>query len=221
MTPPALFSPRRLLVLLACLGVLALAACEKKAPPPAARVQGSLAVAGFTQPGTTAELLAGTLPETPGPVVSQETLRALDADLASMLAAQTAQTVIDANQSRACQELAGSKDAGGRRSAFKYWLDVGGCLKADFLLVPQLIDWRERVGGEWGVEAPASVILELYLVDVAKQQLIGRYRFNETQMPLTSNILGVGKFFDRGGRFVTARDLADEGLRQGLKELGL
>lgn len=218
MTPPALTSPRRLLVLLACLGVLALAACERKAPPPAARVQGSLAVAGFTQPGTTAELLAGTLPETPGPAVSQETLRALDADLASMLAAQT---VIDANQSRACQELAGAKGAGGRRSAFKYWLDVGGCLKADFLVVPQLIDWRERVGGEWGVEAPASVVLELYLVDVTRQQLIGRYRFNETQAPLSSNILGVGKFFDRGGRFVTARELADEGLRQGLKELGL
>lgn len=113
MKPSALSCSRRLLGLLACLLVLALAACDKKPPPPAARLQGSLAVAGFTQPRVTAELMAGSLPETLSPPAGQDVLRALDGDLNSMLTAQPGYSIVDASQARALRNMRSQGEASG------------------------------------------------------------------------------------------------------------
>ena len=84
-----------------------------------------------------------------------------------------------------------------------------------------VIDWRERVGSEIGSTNPASVDFVLYLIDVRTGGLVKQFHFDETQQTLASNILDAKKFVDRNGRWLSAMELAQEGLQKGLAELGL
>jgi hypothetical protein len=58
-------------------------------------------------------------------------------------------------------------------------------------------------------------------MDVQGQSLVSRYHFEETQQTLADNLLEFSKFVERKGKWITAEDLAREGLYQGIKELGL
>ena len=89
------------------------------------------------------------------------------------------------------------------------------------ILVPQVTEWRELEGSGMGAETPASVTMDFYLIDVKRQQLVGRYHFEETQQNLTDNLLNINKFVNRGGKWVDALTLASEGMRQAVEELGL
>ncbi len=201
--------------------VLALPACaQRKSPRAAAKLSGALAVAAFTQPRYDWELLAGYIPDNT-PLVDQKVLGDLDARLDSLLAANKKLSATPARLTRQCQEIAVFEQKGSRTSALKYWLEVGKCMGVDALLVPQLIFWAERDGSEMSVRTPAGVILELYLVDVKEQNLAGRFHFDETQISLSENLLEAGKFMKRGGKWITAGELAGEGIDKGLVELGL
>jgi hypothetical protein len=106
-------------------------------------------------------------------------------------------------------------------TGLQYWTRVGRCVPTDYLLVPQLLKWQDRVGGEWGVKQPAWVVLDLYLINVAKAEVAGRYHFDREQESLSENLLSIGSFLKRGGKWIEASELAEEGLTQGLQELGL
>jgi len=43
--------------------------------------------------------------------------------------------------------------------------------------------------------------------------------FDENQQALTENLLGIGKFFKRGGKWITAEALSKEGVEKGLDAL--
>jgi hypothetical protein len=43
--------------------------------------------------------------------------------------------------------------------------------------------------------------------------------FDESQQALSQNVLGIGKFFKRGGKWVTSEDLSNEGIEAGLNYL--
>lgn len=209
------------------LPVLALAAClllpacaNRKAPRPAAKLTGTLAVAAFTQPRHDWELLAGYIPDN-AQAVAPKLLADLDARLDAALAANRQLSPVPARLTRQCQEIAVFEQKGSRTSALKYWLEVGRCMGVDSLLAPQLIYLAERDGGEMSVRAPAAVILELYLVDVQGQALAGRFHFDETQLSLTENLMDADKFVRRGGKWISAVELAGEGIEKGLAELGL
>jgi hypothetical protein len=107
-----------------------------------------------------------------------------------------------------------------RISALEYWKKVGTCMAVDYLLVPFAFTWEERQGGEWGVEQPASVTFDLYLIRV-DDGTVKRFHFEERQQALTENILDADKFFRRSGKWVSARELARDGIRQALEDLGL
>ncbi|MEW5774366.1 MAG: hypothetical protein AB1916_12670 [Thermodesulfobacteriota bacterium] len=206
------------LALAAC---LLLPACSgRKAPRAAAKVSGTLAVAAFTQPRYDWELLAGYIPDN-AQLVEPQVLRDLDARLDAFLDANKQLSAIPARLTRQCQEIAVYEQKGSRSSALKYWLEVGRCMGADSLLVPQLVYWAERDGSEMSVRSAAAVILDLYLVDVKGQALAGRFHFDETQLSLTENLLDAGKFMKRGGKWITAGQLAGEGIEKGLTEIGL
>ena len=51
--------------------------------------------------------------------------------------------------------------------------------------------------------------------------LIKQFHFDETQQSLATNILDARKFVSRNGRWLSAMELAQEGLTKGLAELGL
>lgn len=211
---------RTILKVLAVLCVLALASMAGCAPKPIApqpRPLGNIAVAAFTAPKYNWELLAGYLPEE-GRGVKPEILTRLDSALDQTLRSHGVKVASSPAATRQCQEIVVFERAGkSRESAWAYWLNVGKCLPADFILVPQVLYWKELEGGG----NPASVVMDLFLLDVKAERVVNRYHFDETQKALTDNLLDMGKFMRRKGEWVGADALAQEGIEAGLREMGL
>lgn len=72
--------------------------------------------------------------------------------------------------------------------------------------------FEERRGGNFAVERPAGVGFHLHLLD--RKRVIKVFQFDETQQPLSDNILKFGLFLRRGAKWVTARELAEEGIEK-------
>ncbi len=204
-----------------CLILLMVAGCGTKSRTAAVpRPEGKLAVAGFTNPIYNWQILAGYLDEE-GKPVPDGTLEALDAVLVDTLQRHQVFDYITPLAVRQCEEVVVFEESGlPKVSAWKYWLGVAKCIQADLLLVPQVTNWRERIGSTAGVESPASVALDFYLIDVKNERLT-RARYEETQESLIENLLTAKKFASRGGQWVTATRLASDGIEEKLMELGL
>jgi hypothetical protein len=95
---------------------------------------------------------------------------------------------------------------------------TGKALGADTVMVGFVWRFRQRVGGAAGVETPASVAFALYLIDVETGRVRWDGDFNETQRSLSENILEAGKFLKRGGRWLTALELARSGVEEIFEE---
>lgn len=95
---------------------------------------------------------------------------------------------------------------------------VGRSQDADGVLIGYLYRFRERVGKGYSVESPASVAFELHLIGVAEGRSIWSASYDETQQPLGENLFQLGSFLSRGGRWVSAEELAFSGLEQILKK---
>jgi len=203
-----------------CLSLLMVAGCGTKRTAAVPRPEGKLAVAGFTNPTLNWEILAGYLDEEGHPA-PDGTTEALDIVLLDALEKHQVFDYITPAAVEQCEEVVVFEESGlPKVSAWKYWLGVGKCIQADLLLVPQITNWRERVGSTAGVESPASVALDFYLIDVKNERMI-RSRYEETQEALIDNLLTAKKFADRGGKWVTATRLASDGIEEKLMELGL
>lgn len=176
------------------------------------------AVIPFTIPATDADLLAGYLPA--ARMVPEMAPVHLDAALDQALAGAK-QNFVPAQMAAACAKSAPRGDESGRLATLRYYQNVGKCAGVDYVVVPMVIDWRERVGSEVGSTHPASVDFVLYLIDVRTGGLIKRFHFDETQKSLAENILDARKFAARNGRWLSAMELAQEGLKQGIAEFGL
>ncbi len=206
-----LFAPALALFLFAC------ATPQQNAPLPEIK----LGVASFMQPQSTADMLAGYMPEDT-PKVPAKVLPQLDEVFAGVLQQKTQRpfTGIDAYQG--CRDVkAPGQKGSGRVPALYHWAAVGECMKVDFLLVPHIIEFRERDGGEAGVITPAKIIMDIFLVDVRNKALTSRSHFDETQTALTDNLLDTGQFISRGGKWSTALALAREGMEKAVKDMGL
>jgi len=203
------------------LSLLSLAGCGKsKRDAAVPRPEGKLAVAGFTNPTRNWELLAGYLDEE-GKPAPEGTTETLDMILADTLNEHQVFDYITPTAVQQCEDVVVFEESGlPKLSAWKYWLGVAKCIEADFLLVPQLTTWRERKGSTAGVEEPASVAIDFYLISVKDERMI-RSRFEETQQALLDNLLDAGKFASRGGKWISATKLAAEGIDEKLMELGL
>jgi len=89
---------------------------------------------------------------------------------------------------------------------------LGETHAVDAILVGYLFHFKERVGARYSVESPASVSFSLFLVRVADGRILWRGIFEETQQALSENILKLGIFIKRKARWITAREMAAEGL---------
>lgn len=179
-----------------------------------------LAVADFVKPCDSWQLLAGCLPEDQNPM-SMDVLQTLDSILEQELRAQNVTSYIGPSVVQQCREIVlfEAEDLG--MSGLQYWARIGRCVPADLLLIPQVFEWRERKGGEWGTDEPAKVVFDLYLLDVQNKKLLDRFHYEQEQKSLTQDLLGFGRFIRRGGKWVSAEALAREGIKQGLEDLGL
>jgi hypothetical protein len=89
---------------------------------------------------------------------------------------------------------------------------VGDTDTVDAILVGYLFHFKERVGTRYSVESPASVSFSLFLTRVSDGRIVWRGVFEETQQALSENLLKLGAFIKRKGRWVTVRKLAADGL---------
>lgn len=80
-----------------------------------------------------------------------------------------------------------------------------------------LYRFEEKIGGDFSVEKPASVGFHMHLLD--KTTPVRSYTFDEEQKPLLANLLGIGKFLKRKGRWIDATTLSEEGVKKGLEKL--
>ena len=197
--------------------VAALSACSTPKQPPIPMGTLTIGTVFYTHPQNTGDLLAGYMTEGTPPV-NDEVLDEMDTLWAQTLRSKTKRTYVEGANARECAK---TTQAEGQRAALRRWAAVGRCMGVDLLIVPQLIEWRERDGGELGVVTPAKVVMDTYVIDVRNESLISRSRYDEAQSALASNLLDAGKFFKRGGKWVTAKELAQEGMEKAIKDLGL
>lgn len=96
---------------------------------------------------------------------------------------------------------------------------IGEMVYADGVIIGRMQRYRERIGNEWGAKSPASVAFVLDLIDVRRGDVIWTVRFDETQKPLSENIFALGNVGQRGIRWLTAEQLAQEGVRKAVGDL--
>jgi len=93
------------------------------------------------------------------------------------------------------------------------WVDVGRTEGVDAVLGGFIYRFRDRTGRDYGVEEAASVAFDLHLIRVADGRIQWSGRFDETQQPLSNNLYNIKKFINRGGKWVTSREMASGGLK--------
>jgi hypothetical protein len=98
-------------------------------------------------------------------------------------------------------------------------LRVGKGLGADAVLIGIVIVYKEREGTGLSVISPASVAFDVQLLNTTNGETIWENYFTETQKPLFDNVTEVGKFFKRKGTWVTADEIATEGVQEVVDKL--
>jgi hypothetical protein len=90
---------------------------------------------------------------------------------------------------------------------------------ADAVLCSYIYVFRERVGQSYGADAPARISFESVLVSVATGRLIWQGSYSEIQKPLTDNLLGINKFIQRRGRWITAKEMMAQAIDEMIESI--
>ena len=90
-------------------------------------------------------------------------------------------------------------------------------LGADAVLYGKLFRYEDITRGEF--LKPASVAFTLHLIRVSDGAILWRYTFDETQKPLSENLLKFGFYRKVGLRWLTAAQFAEFGLNEAIKDL--
>ncbi len=98
-------------------------------------------------------------------------------------------------------------------------IQMGKELDVDLILVGYLFRFEERIGSRIGAERPASVAFDVHLLRLRDQKRVWDGKFDETQRPLSENILKIGSFFRRQASWLSAEELASVGIDEMLKKL--
>lgn len=95
---------------------------------------------------------------------------------------------------------------------------VGSELEADGIVFCHVYRFKERKGYSYSVEKSASVGFEIHLIRVSDGAVVWKGIFDKTQTSLMENILQIVYFYKERGRWLTAQELATEGIDEILKE---
>lgn len=91
-------------------------------------------------------------------------------------------------------------------------IDTPNTQDAHAFLFGCIFRFEERKGSDYAAAEPASVAFDLHLVDARTGDVIWCDTFDATQQALSENLLNINLFINRKGRWVTAAELAAEGL---------
>ena len=97
------------------------------------------------------------------------------------------------------------------------FIQLGKTLDMDFIFIGVLFRFEERIGSHIGAEKPASVAFDVHLIRLKDEKMVWIGRFDETQRPLSENLLKIGSFVRRKGSWLTAEELSSVGMDEMLK----
>lgn len=89
---------------------------------------------------------------------------------------------------------------------------------SNVVLATTLSRFNERVGGEYGVKQPAAVTFSYRLFEVGEGKVLCHGRFDERQQSVMENLFALPKAQSRGLVWLTAQELARDGLREKFAE---
>lgn len=84
--------------------------------------------------------------------------------------------------------------------------------------IGRIYHYNERKGGNYSVSEPASVAFDMRIVRVSDGQVLFYCDFDETQKPLSSNIMNIRSFLKRKGRWIKAEEMALSAMDEALKD---
>ncbi len=177
----------------------------------------TIGVVPFSQPLNTSELITGYIPENQGHITS-DALNELD------LMLRTSLHTTGRTYSWLPAPLAINKTnfhASEIPQSLDKWIAYGQEYRVNFLLVPQVLNWHQRAGSRAGVTQSAHVRVEFFLLDIRHGRIFRRSVFEEKQLGLANDLSRVGDFLKRGGGWVKAEELTQEGIAKAIDELGL
>ena len=196
-----------------CLAVLAVsislrAACQKTTPSTPDLPDLKVGVVGVEQPKGTTDLLAGFIPED-RVLASDQAVATFNEELMKLLKTTT-------HRSYVFIPKAGGADPRERNGALAHWAKIGKDMGVDLLIVPQILDWRERAGSSAGVTTSAAVNMDFYLIDVREPggALVSRSHFKEKQVGLSDNLMNFDTVLKLVAKGLTAHELAIEGMQK-------
>jgi len=105
-----------------------------------------------------------------------------------------------------------SKEGGKELSELEMIVRVGQELGAEAVVVGKIYRFIDRDGTDYSVRSSASVAFDVFLIRVEDGRVIWSGRFDESQRSLTENLFDIGTFMKRRGRWVTAEEMAIDGL---------
>jgi hypothetical protein len=149
--------------------------------------------------------------------VSQELAEKLTASLFSKLTIKGGYQFISPGEARA--EAANLGFSHATMIDLEMYQKIGQSLSADAVMAGYIYSWRERKGAEYGVDVPASVAFDLYLLRVEDKTVLWRGGFDKTQQSLAENVLDFHTFLKARGRWMSALELAELGLDSIIEKL--
>jgi hypothetical protein len=93
-------------------------------------------------------------------------------------------------------------------------VQIGESVHADAVVSGTIYRFEQRVGTGLSVSTPASVAFAMELIRVADGRVIWNRAFDETQRGLDQDLFKLGSFLKRGGKWLTAEELATAGLHE-------
>ena len=105
-----------------------------------------------------------------------------------------------------------SKEGGKELSELAMVVRVGQELGAEAVVGGKIYRFIDRDGTDYSVKSSASVAFDVFLIRVEDSRPIWSGRFDESQRSLTENLFDISAFMKRGGRWVTAEEMAIDGL---------
>ncbi len=135
----------------------------------------------------------------------------LTSELVSLMEKKQTYTIVYSDESQdMLSGLSGAKNAAAEY--LNLYVKAGRHAGTDAVLIGHIFRFVERQGNRASVVSPASVAFDLHLIDVDSGKIIWTANFDQTQQPLSENLLELGSFIKRGASWVSAEELARGGL---------
>jgi len=96
-------------------------------------------------------------------------------------------------------------------------VQIGQQLGLDAVVIGGIYRYEQRQGSALGVQSPASAAFDAHLIRVADKKVLWSGRFDETQNPLSENLLKIGAFVKGGAQWVTVERWSEIGVESILR----